>query len=583
MSYSRFHLHAVTSNLQTKTNKYWPSLDGIRAIAIIAVLLFHGGLSWIAGGFLGVDVFFVLSGYLITKLLIEEWQSRSSISIVGFYKRRMRRLLPALMLMIMITSVCASLFMQDVAQSTVRDAPWALTGLSNWWFILHRQSYFEVMGRPAPFQHTWSLAVEFQYYWIWPLLLAFVLPLFGEIGICAIALACAGLSTCTLFLVTSTSHAYFGTDTHSLGLFLGAALAAGTSYLSSRNSSPVSLPALVTDTLGAMSIAGLIFLFYSVGERTDTRYRVGLCLSGLSTVILIIAATSSNRLIERFLSAKPLRWMGERSYSIYVWHWPVFQATRPGIDLSLEGTPDFLLRTVLTLGIAEASYRYIETPVRQGAWKLRTFLAAGVLAAAVVGAAGLYETSTAPEPVQPMPIKTIPAKETAVLPAHDSIPDLPTLLVGDSVLLSVSPYVKRTLNVIGVDATIGRQALEVRQRIEDLEAGGQLPATVILDLGNNGVVDERTLRAILEALKTCKHVVVINARVPRPWQDANNALMARIVPTYPNAVIADWHAASEGHREYFTPDGIHAKPRGAQAYADTIVAALHTRKPAPTP
>jgi len=450
-------------------------------------------------------------------------------------------------------------------------------------------------------QHTWSLAVEFQFYWVWPVLLLLFLPIIGEVGIYWLALLCGSLSATALFFVTSSSHAYFGTDTHSLGLFVGAALAASRFSLKNQFQPRRRSTRLAVGLIGILSVAGLIALFHFVGERIDGLYRAGLLLADVSSAVLIIVSTYSPGFTQRLLAIKPLSWMGERSYSIYVWHWPVFQATRPGIDVTLQGVPNFLFRLAVTMIIAEFSYRFVEMPVRRGAlgrafhtsrnWgairlSLLSTVAVGCLAVLVFGETQLVEGAIRANADSLKTFGTvadIPKLPTPEMPDARTQPasstDLPAILLGDSVLLGVSPAIKQQLNVVKVDAVIGRQAKELRTLVDGMTQTDQLQPVVILNIGNNGTVEEPTLRGILDDLKSCQRVVIVNAHVPRRWQDDNDALLARIVPTYPNAVLADWRAAAEGHPEYFRPDGVHANGHGMKAYADTVLAALRSPKP----
>lgn len=627
--YGEAALSSVQSPPRRPGLEYQPALDGVRALAIAAVLLFHGGLNWFPGGFLGVDVFFVLSGYLITHLLIAEWNSTARIDLSAFYLRRARRLMPALSAMLLTTLTCALFFMKDVAASTMHDLAWAFAGVSNWRFILHQQSYFEVMGRPALFQHTWSLAVEFQFYLVWPVAIAYLLPRIGKVGICGLALIFATLSAACLLLAGSGSHAYFGTDTRSVGLFIGSAAAAAARARNSFSKSGSAVNRFAGDCLGLAAIAGLIALFHFVGEDTGANFRAGVLLCGVGALLLIYASSQRDAVIGKLLGAKPLRWIGERSYSIYVWHWPVFQAIRPGIDVRLQALPALLLRIVVTAALAEVSYRYIEVPFRRGAlgrflrqgsgWnrnRLRVAgaIAVGLLVTAVFAETRLYrnamrtndisaelvgaeneapKTSSAHrEVVSGKLARTVsaglgpkikePGKNSVDLIAENAAVEFPapTLLLGDSVLRGAGAAIKQHVNVVKVDAVVGRQATELLARVESMARSGELEPTVVLDLGNNGTVDEPTLRAILGALRTCELVVVVNARVPRRWQDDNDALMSRIVPLFSNAVLADWRGASDGHPEFFGPDGVHTGVKGARAYADVVTAALQSKKPA---
>jgi peptidoglycan/LPS O-acetylase OafA/YrhL len=584
---------------------YVPALDGVRAIAIIAVMLYHGGLAWLPGGFLGVDIFFVLSGFLITSLLINEYRASGRIDIGAFYRSRVRRLVPALLVMVFVVFTYATLSMKDTVAATLRDLPWAMSGLSNWWFVFHQQDYFESIGRPGLLQHTWSLAVEAQFYLIWPLLLIAILPAFGLKVVRYLSLACAfGSGAVMLFLashfdgVSNMSHVYFGTDTHSMGLFLGATLATvwqpASAKAGIRSNAYLGLSVMV----GGLALALIVMMFLKVNEYTGEFYMVGFPLTAGLAVFLIGVATHPELSVGRALAVAPLRWIGERSYGMYLWHWPIFQATRPGIDLALTGVPALLLRIALTALVAELSYRYVEMPVRRGAlgrlwqrvrgWSPVAFSCATASAIACILGLAALETVLTTNAVRASAAALAPLKVVATAGTHrrrhagsktrrgrrHGAVQAPALLVGDSVLLGVSEFIAHRVNVVKVDAVVARQAISTRDVIaRDAEAGALQPTTIV-NLGNNGTVDEPTLRAILDSLRHCKQVVVVNARVPRPWQDDNDALMARVVPAYDNAVLADWYAASAGHPEYFAPDGVHPRGEGALAYAQLVASAV---------
>jgi peptidoglycan/LPS O-acetylase OafA/YrhL len=599
-----------------------PSLDGLRAIAIAAVLLFHGDVGWFRGGFVGVDVFFVLSGYLITSLLLSEYGRTGTIGLASFYWNRARRLLPALVVMLFTVATFSTLFMEDAVASTWRDLPWALTGLVNWWLVLHQQSYFEAVGRPPLFQHTWSLAVEAQFYVLWPLALMLILRFGGKrlAGIIALVLMCA--SSIVMLAVgvgpdaasnESMSHLYFGTDTHSMGLFLGAALA-------SLRPPPALVPAAskaaawANEAAGVVCLAGLVWLFHVLGESDGPLWVMGFPLSALLTAVLIAVAVRGDSLVARLLALRPLRWVGERSYGIYLWHWPIFQATRPGLDFPNLGVLNLLLRLVLTVIVAEVSYRFVELPVRRGGverlWRraqtwspriVRWGLAAAVCGIMTVAATEVVLANRAIRAYNAtlqalvIPVDLPPAVPAhaapAIGPRHTRILGsateaaavrraallVPAALVGDSVMLGVSQWIAHEVHVVRVDAVVGRQAITTRDVIAQMAQAGTVQPIMILDLGNNGTVEEPTLRSILTLLRGCKEVVIVNARVPRPWQDDNDVLMSRVVPEYPNAVLANWYAASAGHPEFFAADGVHPDLAGAQVYAHTIVVAIETK------
>jgi peptidoglycan/LPS O-acetylase OafA/YrhL len=563
----------------------------------------------------------VLSGYLITSLLLNEYDASGTIDMGGFYWSRVRRLVPALAVMLFVVATFSTLFVHDAVASTWRDLPWAITGLSNWWLLFHQQSYFEAIGRPPLFQHTWSLAIETQFYVLWPLALWCLLRYGGKqaVGIVAALLAVAssvgmlivGAHT-TAVASESMSHLYFGTDTHSMGLFLGAALA-------TVRRPPERAPAAPRadwrlEIVAVLSLVGLALLFHSITAAHGPNWTLCFPLCALLTALLIAVAVDGRSSLAAVLAIKPMRWIGERSYGMYLWHWPIFQATRPGIDFPSLGLSNIVFRLALTALVAEVSYRFVEMPVRRGAlgrlwtrlqaWSpqlVRWVIAGGVVAIvsvagtevvlanraisaynasleAVVPASVLVETEARREAAAATPdhrrIRSLSARRAALLE--------PVALVGDSVMIDVSPWLSRELRVVRVNAEVGRQAIPTRDVIAQMLDAGTAQPIMIVDLGNNGTVEEPTLRSILTLLKGSR-VVIVNARVPRPWQDGNDQLMARVVPQYSNAVLADWYGASAGRPDFFAADGVHLTIAGSQAYARTIVAAIEAKADATGP
>jgi peptidoglycan/LPS O-acetylase OafA/YrhL len=342
------------------------------------------------GGFLGVEVFFVLSGYLITSLLLAEVQATGRVDLKSFWLRRARRLLPALYLLLALSLTYALLFLPGEVNRLRGDALAAAVYITNWWAIFDHKSYFELVGRPSLYQHLWSLAVEEQFYLIWPPLFALAVAHWKRWRVLLAVLGGAAISTILMASLFHTgvdpSRVYYGTDTRAAELLIGAALAfvwqpgmprAWGGRIAARLHGWLEQSRwanVALEALGVVTLVAVIDVFYRVGEYSPRLYRGGFLLIALATAGLIASVVCQRtHYVSRALGWEPLRWLGLRSYGIYLWHWPVYMVTRPQLDIPLDGVPLFALRVALTLGLVELSYRFVETPCRHGAigrlWK----------------------------------------------------------------------------------------------------------------------------------------------------------------------------------------------------------------------
>ena len=603
---------------------YIPALDGLRAVAVIAVLLYHGGQAWMPGGFLGVDVFFVISGYLITCLLLADFQQHGRSGLKRFWLRRARRLLPALFLMLFVVSLYAVLFLPDAVSQLRGEVLAALLYVENWFLIFRNLSYFQSTGRPPLLQHVWSLAVEEQFYVLWPLLLAFLLAVWGRhrrrilllVGMLVVA------STIEMAVLyhpyTDPSRVYYGTDTRVLALLLGAALAFvwapwKISGRTGRNA------AVMLDAAAVVSGIVLIWMFLNVGEFDPSLYRGGFLAAAMVSAVLIAATVHpASRLTPWLLGFSLFRWIGVRSYGIYLWHWPVYMVTRPHSDVPLTGLPLLALRLVLTFVIAALSYRYVEEPIRHGAIERRWavyrnagsaerrqmatrfgVIAGGATAAVALVVVGLLSGgSVGPPPGFPKAAAIVlnPAGSNTPTTVPNQTPPLitapvPTAVpahvtaIGDSVMLGASDALKAAIDakfdgdVTRVDAKESRQFSAGVDVIQAYHDQGLLGQDVIVQLGTNGEVNPADFDRMMGLLSAAHRVIVVNAHVSRPWEGEVNDTLAAGVKRYKNAVLLDWHDFAAAHPEFFYDDGIHLRPDGAQAYAQFVTQALNDSGP----
>jgi peptidoglycan/LPS O-acetylase OafA/YrhL len=568
--------------------QYIPAIDGLRAIAVMAVIFYHLGFSWIPGGFLGVDLFFVISGYVITRLLLDSIDRSGGLDLRAFYLARLRRLLPALVFMLVTTAIAVGIWAPDTIKRFLIDTPFALTGSMNWWLVGRHLDYFEAIGRPPLLQHTWSLAVEAQFYLFWPLILLLILKFFGKKRIAIASLAIAAISGIALMALSfsldaasssKVSHVYFGTDTHSIGLFLGAALAV--SWIPQNFKTTVSKKAQdFIDGIGVFGFLGILASFLLIDESDPTLYKIAFPLAGIFAAAIITSIVHPASRFAPLLQNRVLLWIGERSYAIYLWHWVIFQVTRPSVDLAGASWAMYSLRILIVFALADISLRYIELPVRRGVinyWfkglKYRTsaeqkretiqysvIAAVLVLSIAVISVRAIAIGNEAREAV----IASVTDSEIVESATDDGI-----WLTGDSVILGIKSVLAEKFTVSLVNARIGRQAPELLSEIVHDQADAPT-GPVVLNLGNNNAVSEDQVVAILETLKDSAKVILVNTAVPRPWRDSNNEVISMVSARYGNVQVVDWATISEGHPEYFAPDGIHLVPTGVNVYVDSI-------------
>ncbi len=580
----------------TRGIQHIPAIDGLRAVAVAAVVFYHLGFAWIPGGFLGVDLFFVISGYVITRLLLDSIERSGGLDLRGFYKARARRLLPPMIFMIVVTAFYISVWAQDSVKRFLTDVPFAISGTINWWLVANEQDYFEAIGRPPLLQHTWSLAVESQFYLIWPIILLLVLKRFGKKVIPFAALLIALTSASLLFYVSlqldassDVSHVYFGTDTHSVGLFLGSALAV--SWIPQNFKNEVSVRAQnFIDFIGVFGFIGILATFLLIDESSPTAYKIAFPLAAIFGVAIITSIVHPASRFAPILQNRVLLWIGERSYAIYLWHWVIFQISRPSVDLMGEDWALIAVRILIVLALADISLKLVELPVRSGAveyWfkgmKYRTaavrkkqkallisFISMTLLSLSILSTNAILSNNRVAQTLEES-LTTAPSiteTETALINPSQAI-----WLTGDSVILGIRNALSEIQPIIVVNARVGRQAPELLEEMrKDVEKAAG--ATIVMNLGNNDLLNRETVREIFALAQVSPRVVVVNTAVPRPYRDANNQLVNEVAQEFSNVRVVDWNSISQDHPEYFAPDGVHLVPTGVSAYVLAIDEAL---------
>ena len=576
-----------------KSTRHISSIDGLRAIAVTAVVLYHLGISWIPGGFLGVDLFFVISGYVITRLILDSINQSSALDLRAFYAARIRRIYPGFLFMVISTIIFIGVWAPEAIKRFLSDLPYALSGTINWALVARNQDYFETIGRPPLLQHTWSLAVELQFYLIWPIILLTVLKYFGKKNVARIALIIAIISGTILFLVSlqldqansaKVSHIYFGTDTHSLGLFLGSALAV--SWIPQNLSANITKRAQdVIDGIGVVGLLGLISTFLFIDESNASLYQIAFPLAAIFGCLVIISLVHPASRFAPIISTPPFRWIGQRSYGIYIWHWVIFQVTRPSVDLSGQTWALYLARVLLVLALADISLRWVEIPFRQGLvqnWfrgmkyrsakvKLRqqiSVLTSIIMVLAVTTSISFQAINKTDE------IRNQLVQDSGDAQSQQDLGSTTGLWVtGDSVILGIRSKLEAKEHISLINARVGRQAPELLavMRVDQTSVPS---SPVVFNLGNNNALSEQTVVDIFEIVKNQPQIIVVNTAVPRAWKDANNAIISKVAANYPNTKVVDWDRISTGRPELFAPDGVHLSPTGSDVYVDLVLSVI---------
>lgn len=611
-----------------KKRRYITGLDGIRAIAVIMVLAYHLKLALFKSGFLGVTVFFVLSGYLITGILISEVEEEGTIDLKNFWLRRIRRLVPAVMSMAVVIIFVSAVVNRIIFTKGCKDFLASVLGFNNWWQIFNKVSYFEAAGVPSPFTHCWSLAIETQFYLIYPLILLGIYKLVKsrEEGRAKRGLLFAGV-TLLLALISvilmivlfdpqqDASRVYYGTDTRAFSLLFGALLAILWEY----QMVPRRLSASVNMVLGSVSFAVLLVMTIAINGSSNFWYRGGQFVGTILTVLMVYAVSGRKTWLSRFLSNPVLKWIGDRSYSIYLWHYPIILLISKGIKAPWWIT---LIEIVLSVVLAELSYRFIETPIRHGIIgeylnilrsrpksrqekkrqvqvarrSLKVMAGTFVLTVSLILCMVFVPKKNALDTLQKRETK---AKETgkmteeqlakqkangsesddtictADLTDDEILEGLNLLLVGDSIAVDVTDdfYEMFPNSVsdtkIGRITSLGKQVLD--SYIDEKKWEGE--GVIFVSLSNSPINGE--LEDIREKIGKDMPLFLTTVRIPHEtFEEESNSKIKKFVEENDHTYLIDWYAASEGHDEYFDADDTHLLPAGAKAYAKCIKEAV---------
>ncbi len=601
-----------------------PGLDGVRALAVLAVIAFHVGMRMTPGGFLGVDIFFVLSGYLITDLLAAQHARRGRLDLRGFWVRRARRLLPALSVLLVAVTAAVAVIEPDQLPALRPALAAAASYSSNWYQALHHISYFASFGPPPPLQHLWSLAIEEQFYLAWPLVLLLVLTRLRGRRARALTAWLGALASAAMALRYlpggDPSRVYYGTDTHATGLLVGAALA-----LTWPMATLTSAPREFARRLDYLGVAGLVVLASAVGHFSGADpavYPLGLAVAALAAAGLTAAAAAPGT-VNSLLSLPPLRWLGIRSYGIYLWHWPVIAIAGAMTGPGPAAPWLWAVEAAIAITLAAASWKWLEEPIlRSGfrgtcaavcralgnsataAWRspVRALPVLWAAAALTVACTAGYGVLHPPSGASGMEMQIIkgervsaatrarasqpaagPAARPSPTPTQRKVLGRQVTAIGDSVMAAGAMALHDVLPGIYIDARASRQMTAGLEVVRHLAGSGRLRPVVVVGLGTNYIVTTGQLNRLVRLLGPHRKLVLINTYVQDQWSKEVNTTIAAFVRWHPGVVLADWFGAIR-HRTYLLwPDEIHPQLPGTKVYARMVYRAVQATGGAPSP
>lgn len=597
-----------------KKRKYIKEIDGLRALAVIMVLAYHLKMPFAKSGLLGVTVFFVISGYLITGILINEIEESGGVDLKNFWLRRIRRLLPAVLSMAVVMIFVSAVVNRVVFTKGCNDLLSAVFGYNNWWQIFRKVSYFENAGAPSPFTHCWSLAIETQFYLIYPILLILLSKARNRGKIFAAVTAVLAMISVVLMGVLYSpdgdpSRVYYGTDTRAFSLLIGALAAIQKEY----HIIKVKLRGKLWAVIGSISVLILIGMMMLISSYSSFLYYGGQAIVSVLAAFVVYAVTVSRSLLNIILGSSILKWIGDRSYSIYLWHYPIIVLMSGGKRATWWIV---ILEVVLSVGVAELSYRFIETPVRHGiigeyigiinsrphnrrerhrqiqvarrslkamAAVLATGLALSLCIAFVpkkttldtVAKREKKATEVTKLTNQKLKEQKAKAKKTAktsksTMTDEELLKNVQMLLIGDSITVDVTDYFYKVLPNSISDTKIGRSTLTGVKVFDEYQTQKKWDGDgVIFALGTNGPMYD-TLGRIRQKVGD-KPLFLTTVHAPKEdFESSNNEEIRKFVKEHEHTYLIDWYTASADHPEYFDQDDTHLLPKGAEAYAQYI-------------
>ncbi|MFK5614041.1 acyltransferase family protein [Staphylococcus aureus] len=591
-----------------KKMRYMPGLDGLRAIAVLGIIIYHLNKQWLTGGFLGVDTFFVISGYLITSLLLKEYDDTGIIKLKSFWIRRLKRLLPAVIVLLMVVGTATLLLKSDNIIRVKHDIIAAIFYVSNWWYIAKDVNYFEQFSF-MPLKHLWSLAIEEQFYIFFPVILVTLLLTIKKrykIGFIfwGVSIISLGLMMFIYSINGDHSRVYFGTDTRLQTLLLGVILAFLWPPFKLKNDPP-KVVKYVIDSIGSLSFIVLILLFFIINDETNWIYDGGFYLISILTLFIIASVVHPSTWIAKIFSNPVLVFIGKRSYSLYLWHFAVISFVHSYYVDGQIPVYVYFIDISLTIIFAELSYRFIETPFRKEGikalnWRpsyIPQFIRMAIVVTLLipfmlilVGAFNKYGKDIIGEkansfdttiednylmriaPIDNIHIDGLVSEKKKE--SSDVYNNIKPLLIGDSVMVDIGESFKSSVPKSRIDGKVGRQLYQTLPLVKaNYSQYKKSSDQVVLELGTNGDFTVKQLDDLLNQFGKAK-IYLVNTRVPRIYEANVNRLLADAAKRKSNVTLIDWNKRSQGHSEYFAPDGVHLEYKGVLALKDEILKAL---------